>query len=40
MMNYNYYRPTQLMVLVYCETPFGNMVEFSSVRAAAPSGKN
>lgn len=37
---YNYYRPTQVMVLVYCETPFGNMVEFSNVRVAPPSNKN
>lgn len=33
---FKYYRPTQLLVIVYCETPFGNMVEFSNIRVASP----
>ncbi len=34
---FKYYKPSQLMVVVYCGTPFGNMVEFSTVRMPAPS---
>ena len=38
--NFKYYRPAQLMVLVFCETPFGSMVEFSNVKMSGPSGKD
>ncbi|MFN0033522.1 MAG: hypothetical protein ACKVUS_00560 [Saprospiraceae bacterium] len=37
---FKYYRPVQLMVLIYCETPFGRMVEFSNVRMAPPPPKD
>lgn len=37
---FKYARPAQLMVLVYCDTPFGNMVSFSNVKFAAPPSNN
>lgn len=33
---FKYYKPGQLLVLIYCETPFGNMAEFSNSRVAPP----
>jgi len=36
---HSYYRPVQLMVLIFCETPFGSMVAFSGVKVAAPPSK-
>lgn len=37
---FKYYKPAQLMVLVYCGTPFGSMVEFSTAKVTAPSTSN
>lgn len=34
---FKYYRPGQLMVLVFCKTPFSNMVEFSSIKVNTPA---
>ena len=34
---FKYYRPAQVLVMVFCETPFGGMVEFSSVKLAVPA---
>ncbi|MEZ4926961.1 MAG: hypothetical protein R3A50_11825 [Saprospiraceae bacterium] len=33
---HKYYRPGQLMVLLYCKTPFQGMATFSNIRVAAP----
>lgn len=34
---FKYYRPAQLLVLLFCNTPFGQMATFSNVRVGPPS---
>jgi hypothetical protein len=38
-LTFKYYRPAQLLVLIYCKTPFAGMVTFSNIRVPAPSNE-